>query len=93
LQGVFVELAFSGLASLYPVSIGADLRRTIMDISAHAISLADRPQRAIRVTSVRYAPGRPILHLFVFLSQTSAGKGLGLHHACACNVFGDPALE
>src|SRR5260221_14641600 len=33
--------------------IGADLLRTIMDISARAISLADRPQRAIRVTSVR----------------------------------------
>jgi uncharacterized lipoprotein YbaY len=27
--------------------------RAIMDISARAISLADRPQRAIRVTSVR----------------------------------------
>jgi len=27
--------------------------RTIMDISARAFSLADRPQRAIRVTSVR----------------------------------------
>jgi len=27
--------------------------RAIMDISAPAISLADRPQRAIRVTSVR----------------------------------------
>src|SRR5260370_22862646 len=33
--------------------IGAVLLRTIMDISARAISLTDRPQRAIRVTSVR----------------------------------------
>ena len=33
--------------------VGAVLLRTIMDISAHAFSLADRPQRAIRVTSVR----------------------------------------
>src|ERR1700688_2792659 len=33
--------------------IGADLLRTIMDISARAISLLDRPQRLIRVTSVR----------------------------------------
>src|SRR5258706_14491237 len=33
--------------------IGAVLLRTNMDISAHAISLADRPQRAIWVTSVR----------------------------------------
>jgi len=33
--------------------IGAFGLRAIMDISARAISLADRPQRAIRVTSVR----------------------------------------
>ena len=33
--------------------LGAVLLRTIMDISARAISLADRPQRAIWVTSVR----------------------------------------
>src|SRR5260370_6314574 len=33
--------------------IGAVLLRTIMDISARAISLTDRPQRAIWVTSVR----------------------------------------
>ena len=33
--------------------VGAVLLRTIMDISARAFSLADRPQRAIRVTSVR----------------------------------------
>src|SRR5258705_4004666 len=33
--------------------IGAGLLRTIMDISARAFSLADRPQRAIWVTSFR----------------------------------------
>ena len=44
--------------------IGAVLLRTIMDISARAFSLADRPRRAIWVTSVSHAPGRPILHLF-----------------------------
>src|SRR5260370_42028455 len=33
--------------------IGAVLLRTIMDISARATSLTDRPQRAIWVTSVR----------------------------------------
>src|SRR5258708_1031045 len=33
--------------------IGAVLLRTNMDISAHAISLADRPRRAFWVTSVR----------------------------------------
>ena len=51
LQEVFVELAFSGLASMYRSLIGAGLLRTIMDISARAFSLADRLQRAIWVTS------------------------------------------
>jgi hypothetical protein len=37
--------------------------RAIMDISARAISLADRPQWAIWVTSVRKRRERPILHL------------------------------
>src|SRR6266550_379909 len=42
LQVDFAELAVSGLASMYPAFI-----------SARAISLTDRPQRAIWVTSVR----------------------------------------
>ena len=41
------------LASMYPAFDWSVLLRAIMDISARAISLADRPQRAIRVTSVR----------------------------------------
>jgi hypothetical protein len=53
LQEVFVELAVSGLASMYPAFDLEHLLRAIMDISARAFSLADRPQRAIRVTSVR----------------------------------------
>jgi len=49
----FVEVAVAVLHQCIRSLIGADLLRTIMDISARAISLADRPQRAIRVTSVR----------------------------------------
>jgi hypothetical protein len=52
LQENFVELAVSGLASMYPALLERGLL-AIMDISARAISLAERPQRAIRVTSVR----------------------------------------
>src|SRR6185295_11858131 len=52
-QEVFVELVVSGLASMYPAFDWSVVLRAIMDISAPAISLADRPQRAIRVTSVR----------------------------------------
>jgi hypothetical protein len=50
LQEVFVELAVSGLASDLIEACGA---RAIMDISARAILLTDRPQRAIWVTSIR----------------------------------------
>ena len=53
LQEVFVEVAVAVLHQCIRSLIGADLLRTIMDISARAISLTDRPQRAIRVTSVR----------------------------------------
>src|SRR6478752_6531244 len=53
LQEVFVEVAVAVLLQCIRSLIGAVLLRTIMDISARAISLADRPQRAIRVTSVR----------------------------------------
>src|SRR5260221_454543 len=49
----FVEVAVAVLHQCIRSLIGADLLRTIMDISARPISLADRPQRAIRVTSVR----------------------------------------
>jgi len=43
----------SGLASMYPAFDWSVVLPATMDISARAISLADRPQRAIWVTSVR----------------------------------------
>jgi hypothetical protein len=53
-QEGFVELAVSGLASMYAAfDLELIVLRAIMGISARAISLADRPQWAIRVTSVR----------------------------------------
>src|SRR5262245_28181118 len=54
--------------------IGAFELRAIMDISARAISLADRPQWAIRVTSVRKRREDRSSISFLILSQTSAGK-------------------
>jgi len=56
--------------------IGAVLLRTNMDISARAISLTDRPQRGHVGHQCSHAPGRPILHRRLILSQTSAGKGI-----------------
>jgi hypothetical protein len=53
LQVDFAELAVGGLASMYPAFDWSVVLRAIMDISARAISLADRPLWAIRVTSVR----------------------------------------
>ena len=50
---VFVELVVGGLASMYPAFGWSVALRAIMDISAPAISLAERPRGAIWVTSVR----------------------------------------
>src|SRR6476659_2219634 len=49
----FVEVAVAVLHQCIRSLIGADLLRTIKDISARAISLTDRPQRAIWVNRVR----------------------------------------
>jgi hypothetical protein len=47
---------------------------TIMGISAHAISLPVRPRPGRSGHQCSHAPGRPILHRRLDLSQTSAGK-------------------
>jgi len=49
----FVELAVAVLHQCIRPLIGARVLRAIMDISARAISLPDRPQWAIWVTSAR----------------------------------------
>jgi hypothetical protein len=55
-----------GLASMYPAFDWSGLGlRAIMDISARAISLADRPRAGHSGHQCSHAPGRPILHLFV----------------------------
>src|SRR5215470_13338752 len=45
-----------------------------MDISARVNSLADKPRTGYQGHQGSYAPGRPILHRRLILSQTSAGK-------------------
>src|SRR5262245_65363856 len=54
--------------------VGARVLRAIVDISARAVSLADRPQWAIWVTSVRMRREDRSSISFFILSQTSAGK-------------------
>ena len=73
LQEDFAELAVSGLASMYPAFDWSVVLRAIMDISARAFSLADRPRRAIWVTSVR-TRGKTEPPSRLVLSQTSAGS-------------------
>jgi hypothetical protein len=63
LQVDFAELAVSDLASMYPVSNWSCLLRTIMDISARAISLTDRPRLDHLGHQCAHALGRPNLHL------------------------------
>ena len=46
----------------------------IMGVSAHSISLTDKPRMGCVGHQFANAPGRPLLHLFLSLSQTSAGK-------------------
>src|SRR5258708_6933561 len=72
----FVELAFSGLASMYPVSDWSCLLRTNVDTSAAAISLTERPQRGHVGHQGSHAPGRPILHLFSFSRRPRRGRGV-----------------
>src|SRR5271168_2893866 len=62
---VFVDLAVSGLASMYPAfRLERVVLRAIMDISARAISLADRPRPGHSGHQCSHALGRPNLHLF-----------------------------
>jgi hypothetical protein len=62
-QEVFVELAVGGRASMYPAFDWSVMLRATMDISALAVSLADRPQLGHSGHQCSQAPGRPILHL------------------------------
>jgi hypothetical protein len=52
--------------------------RAIMGISARAILLAVRPQRAVGVTSARMRREDRSSISFLILSQTSAGRGFRL---------------
>jgi hypothetical protein len=75
LQEVLVDLVVSGLASMYQVSSWScfapdhhGYQRACVLISGEASSGPFRGHQC------SHAPGRPILYLFLFLSQTSAGN-------------------
>ena len=68
LQEGFVELAAAVLHQCIRSQVGAVVLRTIMDISARATSLTDRPRSGHRGHQCSHALGRPILH-FVLSSR------------------------
>lgn len=63
----------SGLASMYPAFAWSAVLQAIIVISARAIWLADRPRLGHLGHQGSHAPGRPILHRRLILSQTTAG--------------------
>src|SRR6516165_7463179 len=62
-QEVFVDPADAVLHQCSRPLFGAVVLRVIMDISAYAISLADRPRADQTGHQCSHTPGRPILHL------------------------------
>src|SRR5262249_5457917 len=75
-QEVFIDLSACGLASMYPASDwSVVLLRAIMDISAPAVSLADRPRTGQRGHQGSQAPGRPVLHLVSSSRRPRQGNG------------------
>jgi hypothetical protein len=82
-----------GLASMYPASDWSALLRAIMDISAHAISLAVRPRPGHSGHQCSHAPGRPILHFVSSSRRPRRVTGVGatsstaphpLQFLCSC---------
>src|SRR5262245_38842278 len=74
-----------GLASMYPVSDWSlSWLPTIMDISARASSLADRPQKGRWGHQCSHAPGRPILH-FVSSSRRARRETLFAASSIGCH--------
>ena len=67
-------MAVSGLASMYPVSDWSSVLLAIMDISAPAISLADRPQVGPLGSPVFACAGKTEPPSRFIFSQTLAGK-------------------
>ncbi len=70
--------------------VGGDVLRAIMDISARAISLADRPRTGHSGHQCSHAPGRPILHLVSSSRRPRRETGCeatSLRAPCLCSSF------
>src|SRR3982751_3755445 len=71
-----------GLASMYPAFDWGVVPRAIMDISAPAISLADRPRLGHLGHQCSQAPGRPDLHLVSSSRRPRQVKWIDLVTSC-----------
>jgi len=83
----FAELAVSGLASMYPAFDWSAVLLAIMDISARAISLADRPRLEPFGSPVFAGAGKTEPPFRFILSQTSAGKAFRSGYVIAGSSF------
>ena len=90
-QEVFVELAaVRFLHQCIRPLVGGDVLRAIMDVSARAISLADRPRTGHSGHQCSHAPGRPILHLVSSSRRPRRETGCeatSLRAPCMCSSF------
>src|SRR5215469_18330486 len=59
----------------------------IMEVSAHTVLLGDKPRSGSRGHQFSHAPGRPLLHFFLSLSQTSVGNGCATCCRCPFLLF------
>ena len=88
-QEVFVDpVAVRSCINVFGLSLERDVLRAIMDISARAISLADRPRTGHSGHQCSHAPGRPILHLVSSSRRPRQETGCGatsLRAPCLCS--------
>src|SRR5262245_57426404 len=59
----------------------------IMEVSAHAILLTDKPLWGCAGHQFSRAPERPLLHFFLSLSQTSVGNWVSRRHVHGPSCF------
>src|ERR1700716_1362779 len=64
----------SGLASMYPVSSWSCFAPDHHGYQRACVLISGQASTGHSGHQCSHAPGRPILHLFLFLSQTSAGE-------------------
>ena len=91
LQEVFVELAFSGLASMYPVSAWSCFAPDHHGYQRACDLISGQASTGHLGHQCSHAPGRPILHLFFSSRRPRRERVCDYIIACPCNVFGDPA--